>query len=78
MAATLVERVPLNEITAQARQVRFGVTALAVTAFILIMIGRIAGYAWLIPVWCAVAVREGWRDVHPPRPEVSRGLAGAR
>ena len=67
-----------NEITAQARQVRFSVTVLAVVAFTLIMIGQVAGYAWLIPVWCALAVRQGWRDVHPPEPEVSRGLTGAR
>ena len=76
MAASLLERIPVDEITAQARQVRFGRTLLAVIAFLLIGLGRVAGYAWLVPVWCALAVREGWRDVHPPK--VSRGPAGAR
>lgn len=78
MTTTLLDRVPLDEITSQARQVRFSVTVLAVVAFALIMAGRVAGYAWLVPVWCALAVRQGWRDVHPPAREVSRGLAGAR
>ena len=75
MAASL-ERVPLAGITEQARQVRFGETLLRLVAFLLISAGKVAGYAWLVPVWCALAVREGWRDVHPPK--VSRGPAGAR
>jgi hypothetical protein len=78
MAASLLERIPLDEITVQARQVRFGRTLLAVVAFLLISAGKTAGYAWLVPVWCVLAVREGWREVHPPQPKVSRGPAGAR
>jgi hypothetical protein len=76
MAASLLERIPADEITAQARQVRFGETLLRLAAFLLISLGKVAGYAWLVPVWSALAVREGWRDVHPPK--VSRGPAGAR
>jgi len=72
---TVLERVPLDEITAHARQVRFGETLLRLIIFLLIGVGKVAGYGWLVPVWCALAVREGWREVHPPK--VSRGPAGA-
>jgi hypothetical protein len=75
MAVTL-ERVPLSDLSAQARDVRFGETLLRVIAFLLICVGRVLGYAWLVPVWCFLAVRTGWRDVHPPK--VTRGPAGAR
>lgn len=60
-----LEQVPAERITDQARQVRLGVTLLRLAAFLLIGLGRAAGYAWLVPVWCALAVREGWRDVYP-------------
>ena len=73
---SLTERIPLDEITAQARQVRFGESVLRLAAWLLIMFGRLLGYLWLVPVWCFLAVQTGWRDVHPPK--VSDGRAGAR
>jgi hypothetical protein len=76
MTTSVLDRVDLDAITVQARQVKFGHTVLAFVAFLLIWTGRVAGYAWLIPVWCAVAVRTGWRDVHPKM--VSDGRAGTR
>jgi hypothetical protein len=76
MTTSVLERVPLDAITAEARQVKFGETILRLIAFLLIWAGRLAGYAWLIPVWCALAVRTGWRDVHPKM--VSDGRAGTR
>jgi len=76
MTTSVLDRVDVDRITAEARQVRFGHTVLALVAFLLIWAGRLAGYAWLVPVWCALAVREGWRDVHPPK--VSDGRAGTR
>jgi hypothetical protein len=72
---TLTERFPVDEITEQARQVRFGHTLLAAIAWLLIGFGRVLGYAWLVPVWCFLAVRTGWRDVHP---KVTDGRPGAR
>jgi hypothetical protein len=74
---TVLDRVPLDQITREARAVRFGETLLRLAVFLLISAGKIAGYAWLVPVWCALAVRQGWREVHPPRPKVTRGPAGA-
>jgi uncharacterized protein (DUF58 family) len=72
----LLERVPVDQITDQAHQVRFGETLLRLFAFLGIMLGRALGYAWLAPVWFFAAVRVGWRDVHPPK--VSDGRPGAR
>ncbi len=72
---SVLSRVPAAEITAQARQVQFGRTVLAIVAWLLIGAGRLAGWAWLVPVWCFLAVRTGWRDVHP---KVSDGRPGAR
>lgn len=75
---TVLERVPLEDITAQARQIRFGETLLRAIAFMLITFGKVLGYAWLVPVWCFLTVRVGWREVHPPKPKVSSsGRAGA-
>lgn len=71
---TITQRMPVDQITEQARQVRPGAAVVTVAAFLLIWLGRLLGYAWLIPVWCFLAVRVGWRDVHP---KVSRGPAGA-
>jgi hypothetical protein len=62
---TWLERAPAERITERAREVRLGVTLLRLAAFLLICLGRAAAYAWLVPVWCALAVREGWRDVYP-------------
>jgi len=76
MTTDALDRIDLDGITRQAREVRFGETVLRLVAFLLIMLGRVLGYAWLVPVWCFLAVRAGWRDVHPPR--VSDGRAGTR
>lgn len=62
----LLERVPLESISEQARQVRFWRTVLTVIAGVLFGAGWVAAkacaVAWLAGAWCAVAVREGWRE----------------
>ena len=67
---TLTERIPLDEITEQARQVRPARTALTVVAAVLFGLGwigaRVFAVAWLSVMWCGVAVREGWRASHGP------------
>lgn len=77
MAASLLEQVPVDAITAQARQVRFGRVALTVIAAVLFGIGwltaRLFGALWLALAWTGVAVREGWRAGRTPR--VTRGTA---
>ena len=72
----LTERLDVESITAQAREVRFGVTVLSGIAWVLIMFGRLLGFLWLVPVWTFLAVRTGWRDVHPVK--VDDGRAGPR
>jgi len=70
MTTTLAERVPLDEITAQARAVHPGRTLLTVIAAVLFGVGwvtaRVFAVAWLAAMWCGVAVREGWRASHGP------------
>lgn len=72
---TLTERFPVDEITAQAREVRFWRSVLTVIAAVLFGLGWLVakafGVAWLALAWSAVAVREGWREGR----KVSRGPA---
>jgi hypothetical protein len=56
------ERVPLDAITEQARQVRFWRTVLTVIAGVLFGAGWLVAKMWLAAAWSAVAVREGWRE----------------
>lgn len=67
---TLTERIPLDEITAQAEQVKPGRAALTVIAAVLFGAGwvtaRVCSVVWLAVMWSGVAVREGWRASHGP------------
>ena len=66
----VLDRVPVDEITAQARQVRFWRTVLTVIAGALYGLGWVTARAfaivWLAASWCWVAVREGWRASRGP------------
>lgn len=69
----VLDRVPVEQITEQARQVRFWPTVLRLIAFILFGLGWLTakgfGFAWLALAWCAVAVRTGWQEGRAgPRP----------
>ena len=66
---TLTYRLPaetVGEITEQARQVHPGAVLLSVIGGLLFAIGwivaKLFGVLWLAMVWCAVAVRMGWRS----------------
>jgi len=52
---------PLDEITAQAREVRPGRTLLTMIAAVFFAVGWVVAKAWLSVAWCAVAVRLGFR-----------------
>lgn len=67
-------RVPVEEISAQARQVRPGVAVLTVIAAVFFGAGWLAGMAVLAVAWAAIAVREGWREARKTQ-RVSRGAA---
>ncbi len=66
MTTSVLDRVPVDAITEQARQVKFWRTALTVIAGVLFGAGWLTakgfGVLWLASAWCAVAVREGWRE----------------
>ena len=58
---TITQRMPLDDITRQARQVRFGPVLLTVLAAVFFAAGWTVGRFFLGVVWCAVAVRIGWQ-----------------
>jgi hypothetical protein len=62
-----VDRVPVDQISAQARQVDFGRAALAAFAALFILIGKVIGLVVNAAAWIFVAVRLGYREVRPPR-----------
>ncbi|HEX8866519.1 MAG TPA: hypothetical protein VF821_12765 [Lentzea sp.] len=67
---TTLSTIPVDEITAQAREVKPGRTALTVVAAVLFGLGwvtaRVFSVVWLAAMWSGVAVREGWRASHGP------------
>ena len=58
---TLAERIPVEEITAQAVRVRPGRVLLTLFAAVGFMIGWLPGRLWLGVAWFAVAVKVGWQ-----------------
>ena len=70
MTTSVLDRVPVDEITEQAQQVKPGRAALTVVAAVLFGLGwvtaRVFAVLWLAVMWCGVAVREGWRASHGP------------
>ena len=70
MTTSTLDRVPLDEITAQARQVRPGRTLLTVVAGVLFGLGWVTAKAfaavWLAFTWSWAAVHVGWTAAHGP------------
>jgi hypothetical protein len=64
--------VPVDDITASAREVRFSRVALTLFLGFFWAIGWAAGHAWLGMVMMALAIRRGWREgqgiPEPPSP----------
>lgn len=60
------EQIPLDQITAEAKRIRFWRTVLTVLAGALFGVGWVAakacGLLWLGLAWVAAAVRIGWRE----------------
>jgi hypothetical protein len=73
MTALLERVVPVDEITAQARQARPGRAVLTVIAAVFFGIGWLAGRMVFALAWCAVAVKVGWQEGRGNA--VSRGAA---
>jgi|SRR5215472_5311834 len=87
---TITETVPglrlpserVEDISKQAREVRPGRVFASLIGGLLFLIGWLVakafGVAWFALVWCAIAVRQGWRDargVPQAGPDLSRVLA---
>lgn len=72
MTTSLLDRVPVDEISARAREARPGRVALEVLAWLLMGAGwvtaKTAGVVWLALSWCFTAVRLGWRDARGNQP----------
>jgi hypothetical protein len=60
----VIEPKHVEELSAEARGIRPGQVALAVLTFILFGVGWLFAQAWFLAVYCALAVREGWREAH--------------
>lgn len=74
--ANALDRVPVNRITAEARQIHPGRAVLAVFGGLLYAVGwvlaKIVVVVWLAAVWVAAAVKVGWQDARPPKSGKSR------
>ncbi len=66
----LLDRVPVEQISRESREVDVGRLVLAVLAAVLVFIGRSAGWLVTALVWSVVAVRVGYRQARP-KPTVS-------
>lgn len=66
----VLDAVPLDRITAEARQVHFGRTVLTLLAAVLFGIGwtvaKVFGVVWLTLAWTATAVKVGWVEARKP------------
>jgi hypothetical protein len=71
----VLERVPVDRITAEAKDVRFWRTVLTAVAGLLYGIGWLAAKTvtvlWRSVVWIGVAVKVGWQDARKPEATVS-------
>lgn len=64
--------IDVDNITAQAREVKFSRTLLTIIASIFYGIGWIFGAAWLAVVWCAIAIKVGFNEGRKARQEHPR------
>jgi hypothetical protein len=72
VTTTLLDRVPVDAITEQARAAKPGRAALTVIAGVLFGAGWVVYKAfavlWLALSWCFTAARLGWREAHGNQP----------
>lgn len=65
-----LDRVPLERISDEAREVRFGRTVLLLLAGLLYGIGWVAAKAftllWRAVAWMGVAIKVGWTEARKP------------
>lgn len=78
--AIALDRVPVERITAQAREVRFWRTVLTIIAALLFALGwlafKVLAVLWLAAAWTACAAREGWREARKDQVRRAPGRTG--
>lgn len=62
----VLDRVPVDRISSEARDVHFGRTVLTLLAAVLYGVGwvvaKVFGLLWLAVAWSGTAVKVGWQD----------------
>jgi hypothetical protein len=58
----VLERVPVDRISLEARDVHAGRVLLTVFAALFFAVGWTVAKAWLTVAWCGVAVKVGWLE----------------
>lgn len=68
---TLLERVPVERITTEAREVHFGRALATLIAALLYLVGWVVakafGVVWFAAAWSFTAVKVGWDEGRKPR-----------
>jgi hypothetical protein len=62
--ATILDRVPVDQIRAEARQVHLGRTLLTLIVGVFWLLGWLAGKVSLGIGFCWAAVKIGWKEAH--------------
>lgn len=60
--ATVLERVPVDEVRAEARDMKPAVTVLTVVTGVLFAVGWLLGVLWAAVAWSLAAVKVGFRQ----------------
>jgi len=63
---TILQRVPVDRISADAREVHVGRALLTVIAAVLFAVGWVTARVFLGLAWCGVAVKLGWQEARQP------------
>ena len=63
---TMTERIAVEDITAEMRQVSTGKAILTAIASVFFAVGWAAGRVVPLLLWCCFAVRAGYRSAHGP------------
>lgn len=63
----VLDRIPVEQITADAKQVDVGRAVLSLLALIPFLIGWVAGKIVLTVAWVGLAVKAGWLEARRPK-----------